>query len=52
MTLGVVLGGGGIAGVGWEAGIVIGLRRAGVDLHNPGTVCEVLGARPDSVWTA
>ena len=29
MTRGVVLGGGGIAGVAWEAGIVIGLRRAG-----------------------
>jgi hypothetical protein len=29
MTPGVVLGGGGIAGVAWEAGIVIGLRRAG-----------------------
>ena len=34
MVLGVVLGGGGIAGVGWEAGIVIGLRRAGVDLSS------------------
>jgi NTE family protein len=32
MTSGVVFGGGGIAGVAWEAGIVIGLRRAGVDL--------------------
>jgi len=31
---GVVLGGGGIAGVAWEAGIVIGLRRAGVDLSS------------------
>jgi NTE family protein len=29
-----VLGGGGIAGVAWEAGIVIGLRRAGVDLSS------------------
>src|ERR1700722_13363151 len=34
MTRGVVLGGGGIAGVAWEAGIVIGLRRAGVDLSS------------------
>ncbi len=34
MTSGVVLGGGGIAGVAWEAGIVIGLRRAGVDLSS------------------
>jgi NTE family protein len=32
MTSAVVLGGGGIAGVAWEAGIVIGLRQAGVDL--------------------
>ncbi|MBO0775704.1 MAG: patatin-like phospholipase family protein, partial [Actinobacteria bacterium] len=32
MTSAVVLGGGGIAGVAWEAGIVIGLQRAGVDL--------------------
>jgi NTE family protein len=34
MTSGAVLGGGGIAGVAWEAGIVIGLRRAGVDLSS------------------
>jgi NTE family protein len=34
MSRGVVLGGGGIAGVAWEAGIVIGLRRAGVDLSS------------------
>ena len=34
MTRGAVLGGGGIAGVAWEAGIVIGLRRAGVDLSS------------------
>jgi NTE family protein len=34
MTSGVVLGGGGIAGVAWEAGIVIGLRRVGVDLSS------------------
>src|SRR5690349_17460366 len=34
MTRAVVLGGGGIAGVAWEAGIVIGLRRAGVDLSS------------------
>lgn len=32
MTLGVVLGGGGIAGVAWEAGIVLGLQQAGADL--------------------
>ncbi len=34
MTSGVVFGGGGIAGVAWEAGIVIGLRQAGVDLSS------------------
>jgi NTE family protein len=34
MRRGVVLGGGGMAGVAWEAGIVIGLRRAGVDLSS------------------
>jgi NTE family protein len=34
MTSGVVFGGGGIAGVAWEAGIVIGLQRAGVDLSS------------------
>jgi NTE family protein len=34
MMSGAVLGGGGIAGVAWEAGIVIGLRQAGVDLSS------------------
>ena len=34
MTLGAVFGGGGIAGVAWEAGIVLGLQRAGVDLSS------------------
>jgi NTE family protein len=38
MTAGVVLGGGGIAGIAWEAGIVIGLRRAGVDLSTAGVI--------------
>jgi NTE family protein len=28
----LVLGGGGIAGIGWEAGLVVGLQGAGVDL--------------------
>lgn len=32
MTLAVVLGGGGVAGVAWEAGLVLGLQRAGIDL--------------------
>jgi predicted acylesterase/phospholipase RssA len=34
MMSGAVFGGGGIAGVAWEAGIVIGLQRAGVDLSS------------------
>jgi NTE family protein len=34
MMSGAVFGGGGIAGVAWEAGIVIGLLRAGVDLSS------------------
>ncbi len=34
MMRGVVLGGGGIAGIAWEAGIVLGLRQAGVDLSS------------------
>ncbi|MBB2912033.1 NTE family protein [Streptosporangium becharense] len=32
MTRTLVLGGGGVAGIAWEAGIVTGLRREGVDL--------------------
>src|SRR4030088_2765307 len=28
----LVLGGGGIAGIGWEAGLIVGLQGAGVDL--------------------
>lgn len=32
MTSAVVLGGGGIAGVAWEAGILLGLQQAGIDL--------------------
>jgi NTE family protein len=32
MSRALVLGGGGVAGIGWEAGLVTGLRKAGVDL--------------------
>jgi predicted acylesterase/phospholipase RssA len=34
MVLAVVLGGGGSAGVAWEAGIVMGLRQAGIDVSS------------------
>src|SRR5215469_11191498 len=46
MTRGVVLGGGGIAGVAWEAGIAIGLRRAGVDLS---TADVIVGTSAGSI---
>ena len=32
MTLALVLGGGGVVGIGWETGLLAGLRQAGVDL--------------------
>src|SRR5579862_4523040 len=32
MTQAAVFGGGGIAGIAWETGMVLGLRQAGVDL--------------------
>ncbi|MEU4403569.1 patatin-like phospholipase family protein [Streptosporangium sp. NPDC023963] len=32
MTRALVLGGGGVAGIAWEAGIITGLRRAGIEL--------------------
>ncbi|GAA3426757.1 patatin-like phospholipase family protein [Streptosporangium sandarakinum] len=38
MTRALVLGGGGIAGIAWEAGIVAGLREAGLDLGEAGLV--------------
>lgn len=34
MTKALILGGGGVAGVAWEAGIVTGLAREGVDLRD------------------
>lgn len=33
MTSALVLGGGGVAGIAWEAGVIDGLRRAGTDLN-------------------
>lgn len=35
MTLALVLGGGGVAGIAWETGLLKGLRDAGVDLSKP-----------------
>lgn len=38
MTLGLVLGGGGVAGIAWEIGILAGLAEEGVELARPGRV--------------
>ncbi|MBP2702599.1 patatin-like phospholipase family protein [Microbispora sp. RL4-1S] len=46
MTTALVLGGGGVAGIAWEAGILTGLRRLGVDL---GTADRVVGTSAGSV---
>lgn len=46
MTRALVLGGGGIAGIAWEAGIITGLRREGVDL---GTADTIIGTSAGSV---
>ncbi|WP_106396981.1 patatin-like phospholipase family protein [Actinocorallia populi] len=46
MSRALVLGGGGIAGIGWEAGLVTGLREAGVDL---GAADLVVGTSAGSV---
>ncbi|KAB8181332.1 patatin-like phospholipase family protein [Microbispora catharanthi] len=46
MTTALVLGGGGVAGIAWEAGIVTGLRRLGVDL---GTADRIVGTSAGSV---
>nr|WP_189179769.1 patatin-like phospholipase family protein [Microbispora rosea] len=46
MTTALVLGGGGVAGIAWEAGIVTGLRRRGVDL---GTADRIIGTSAGSV---
>ncbi|WP_436757186.1 patatin-like phospholipase family protein [Streptosporangium sp. V21-05] len=46
MTRALVLGGGGVAGIAWEAGIITGLRRAGIDL---GEADLVIGTSAGSV---
>ncbi|WP_433497210.1 patatin-like phospholipase family protein [Sphaerimonospora sp. CA-214678] len=46
MTNALVLGGGGVAGIAWMAGIVTGLRREGVDL---GTADRIIGTSAGSV---
>ncbi|MFI6513006.1 patatin-like phospholipase family protein [Streptosporangium sp. NPDC050855] len=46
MTRALVLGGGGVAGIAWEAGVITGLRRAGVDL---GEADLVVGTSAGSV---
>jgi NTE family protein len=35
-TYALVLGGGGIAGVAWETGLIVGLAEAGIDVRNAG----------------
>ncbi|MCD0450547.1 patatin-like phospholipase family protein [Actinocorallia sp. API 0066] len=46
MSRALVLAGGGVAGIGWEAGLVTGLREAGVDL---GTADLIVGTSAGSV---
>ncbi|MGC5011292.1 patatin-like phospholipase family protein [Streptosporangium sp. DT93] len=46
MTRALVLGGGGVAGIAWEAGVITGLRAAGVDL---GEADLVIGTSAGSV---
>ncbi|MEO5876319.1 MAG: patatin-like phospholipase family protein, partial [Streptosporangiaceae bacterium] len=46
MSRALVLGGGGVAGIGWEAGLVTGLRKAGVDL---GEADVIIGTSAGSV---
>lgn len=46
MTSALVLGGGGVAGIAWEAGIIDGLRRAGTDL---GAADLIVGTSAGSV---
>ncbi|GAA4582589.1 patatin-like phospholipase family protein [Planotetraspora phitsanulokensis] len=46
MTSALVLGGGGVAGIAWEAGVVVGLRERGVDL---GTADRIIGTSAGSV---
>jgi NTE family protein len=46
MTAALVLGGGGVAGIAWEAGVIDGLRRAGTDL---GAADLIVGTSAGSV---
>ncbi|MEW9527763.1 patatin-like phospholipase family protein [Microbispora sp. NPDC049125] len=46
MTTALVLGGGGVAGIAWEAGIIVGLRDRGLDL---GTADKIIGTSAGSV---
>jgi NTE family protein len=46
MTRALVLGGGGPVGIGWEAGLLVGLKRAGVDT---GSSDAVIGTSAGSV---
>jgi NTE family protein len=46
MSKALVLGGGGVTGIAWEVGLLLGLRRAGVDL---GTADAIIGTSAGSV---
>ncbi|HEV2377608.1 MAG TPA: patatin-like phospholipase family protein [Streptosporangiaceae bacterium] len=46
MTVAVVFGAGGVAGIAWEAGMVLGLQQAGVDLY---TADLVVGTSAGSI---
>jgi NTE family protein len=46
MTRALVLGGGGPVGIGWEAGLLVGLAQSGVDV---GAADTIIGTSAGSV---
>lgn len=49
MSLGLVLGGGGVAGVGWEAGVIAGLAEAGVQLSGASGARRIVGTSAGAI---
>lgn len=49
MSLGLVLGGGGVAGVAWEAGVLAGLAEAGVRPAGPGGARRIVGTSAGAI---